>query len=166
MKLMKIYTIHKKQFLPISLNEAWEFFSSPRNLSKITPEHMGFKILYISGGDKMYSGQIIRYKVNVLPFISVHWVTEITHVHEHHYFVDEQRFGPYALWHHQHRFKEVPGGVEMIDEVNYAIPLGILGQLAHWIFVGREVNGIFNHRFTVLEKYFSKEKNEPVLKTA
>jgi len=162
---MKIYTIKKTQFLPISLPEAWDFFSSPRNLSKITPEHMGFKILYVSGGEKMYNGQIIRYKVNVLPFIAVHWVTEITHVQEPQYFVDEQRFGPYALWHHQHHFKEVPGGVEMTDEVNYAIPMGILGRFAHWIFVGREVNGIFNHRFSVLEKYFTKS-SKPVLKTA
>jgi ligand-binding SRPBCC domain-containing protein len=162
---MKIYTLTKTQFLPISIQEAWEFFSSPRNLSKITPGHMGFKILYLSGSEKMYNGQIIRYKVNVLPFISLHWVTEITHVQELYYFVDEQRFGPFALWQHQHRFKEVHGGVEMTDEVQYAVPLGILGQLAHWIFVSREVNNIFNHRFTVLEKLFSKEKKETALKT-
>lgn len=160
---MKIYSLKRTQFLPLSIEEAWDFFSSPRNLSKITPEHMGFKILYISGGDKMYSGQIIRYKVKVLPFISLHWVTEITHVQEPHYFVDEQRFGPYALWHHQHFFKEVPGGIEMTDEVNYAIPLGMFGRLAHWLFVGREVNAIFNHRFSVLEAYFKKET---ILKTA
>lgn len=118
---------------------------------------MGFEIQYISGGEKTYAGQIIRYRVQVLPGIKVHWVTEITHVQEPVYFVDEQRFGPYALWHHQHRFKEVPGGVEMTDEVNYAIPLGILGRLANFIFVGREVNRIFDHRFTTLEQYFNKK---------
>lgn len=117
---------------------------------------MGFKILYKSGGNTMYEGQIIRYKINVLPLIPMHWVTEITHVNNSQYFVDEQRFGPYALWHHQHWFKEVAGGVEMTDEVNYAIPLGPLGRLAHWLFVGREVNAIFNHRFQTLEKFFSK----------
>lgn len=154
---MKVYTLKRVQVLPITLSEAWEFFSSPRNLSKITPEHMGFEIQYISGGEKTYAGQIIRYRVQVLPGIKVHWVTEITHVQEPVYFVDEQRFGPYALWHHQHRFKEVPGGVEMTDEVNYAIPLGILGRLANFIFVGREVNRIFDHRFTTLEQYFSKK---------
>lgn len=154
---MKVYTLKRVQVLPITLSEAWEFFSSPRNLSKITPEHMGFEIQYISGGEKTYAGQIIRYRVQVLPGIKVHWVTEITHVQEPVYFVDEQRFGPYALWHHQHRFKEVPGGVEMTDEVNYAIPLGILGRLANFIFVGREVNRIFDHRFTTLERYFSKK---------
>lgn len=157
---MKIYNLKRVQFLPISLEEAWDFFSSPRNLSKITPTKMNFRILYMSGGDKTYAGQLIRYKVNVLPGIAVHWVTEITQVKELYHFIDEQRFGPYALWHHQHHFKAVPGGVEMTDEVNYAIPLGILGRLAHWLFVGREVNAIFDHRFKVLENYFAgQEKN-------
>lgn len=119
---------------------------------------MGFKILYISGGDKAYAGQIIRYQVYILPGIKIHWVTEITQAKEPSYFIDEQRFGPYALWHHQHHFKEVPGGVEMTDEVNYAIPLWLLGRLAHVLFVGREVNRIFNHRFMVLEKFFKSNK--------
>jgi len=153
---MKIYNLTRKQFLPISLTEAWEFFSTPKNLAKITPEHMGFKILYISGGDKAYAGQLIRYKVSILPGIKVHWVTEITQVKEPFHFIDEQRFGPYALWHHQHHFKEVPGGVEMTDEVNYAIGWGPLGWLAHVLFVGREVNSIFEHRYAVLEQYFKK----------
>ncbi len=155
---MKIYHLKRHQFLPISLDEAWDFFSTPKNLAKITPEHMGFTILYISGGEKAYAGQIIRYHVRVLPGIKVHWVTEITQVKEPFYFIDEQRFGPYALWHHQHHFKEVPGGVEMTDEVNYAIPLGLLGRLVHFIFVGREVNRIFDHRFKVLEEFFKKGK--------
>lgn len=162
---MKIYHLKRTQFLPISLSEAWDFFSSPKNLSKITPEHMGFEILYISGGDKAYAGQIIQYKVSVLPGIKVNWVTEITHVQELFHFIDEQRFGPYSLWHHQHHFKEVRGGVEMTDEVNFAIPFGYLGRLAHWIFVGREVNRIFDHRFSVLKKYFSNDR-KGFLKTA
>lgn len=87
----------------------------------------------------------------------MNWMTEITHVEEPHYFVDEQRFGPYALWHHQHHFKEVDGGIEMTDEINYAIPFGLLGRAANWLFVEREVNRIFNHRFSILEKYFSIE---------
>ncbi len=153
---MKIYHLQRKQILPISLAEAWAFFSAPQNLSRITPAHMGFKILYQSGGEKTYPGQIIRYQVNVLPGIPVHWVTEITHVAEPYYFVDEQRFGPYALWHHQHRFKETPEGVEMTDEVNYAVPLGILGRLANTLFVQRQLNAIFDHRYQVLEAYFRK----------
>ncbi len=153
---MKIYNLRKEQFLPISLQEAWAFFSSPKNLAKITPEHMNFKILYQSGGDKAYAGQIIRYQINVLPFIPVHWVTEITQVKEPFHFIDEQRFGPYALWHHQHHFEEVKGGVLMTDEVNYAIPFGVLGRFAHWLFVAKEVNRIFEHRFRTLEDFFSK----------
>jgi ligand-binding SRPBCC domain-containing protein len=153
---MKIYTISRKQFLPITLQEAWEFFSTPRNLSKITPSKMGFNILYVSGGEKTYAGQIIRYKIQAIPGIKMNWVTEITHVQEPNYFVDEQRFGPYALWHHQHHFKEVPGGVEMTDEVNYAIGYGLIGRLAYWLFVGKEVNRIFKHRYAVLEDYFKK----------
>jgi ligand-binding SRPBCC domain-containing protein len=155
---MKVYNLTRTQILPISVAEAWDFFSTPKNLSKITPEHMGFEILYISGGEKAYAGQIIRYNVSVLPGIKMHWVTEITQVKEGVHFIDEQRFGPYALWHHQHHFKAVPSGVEMTDEVNYGIPLGILGRLAHFLFVGGEVNRIFDHRYRVLEKYFSKEK--------
>lgn len=161
---MKVYNLKRTQFLPVSIEEAWDFFSSPKNLSKITPDHMGFNILYQSGGSKMYPGQLIRYKVAVLPLIKMHWVTEITHVQEPFYFVDEQRFGPYALWHHQHHFRKVEGGVEMTDEVNYAIPLGILGRLANWIFVEREVNSIFDFRYKILQEYFSAEKK--VLKTA
>ncbi|MCZ8355568.1 MAG: SRPBCC family protein [Cyclobacteriaceae bacterium] len=159
---MKIYHLKTVQILPISLAEAWDFFSTPDNLEKITPKHMGFNILYKSGGHKMYPGQIIRYIVHVLPGIPMHWVTEITHVQEPHYFVDEQRFGPYALWHHQHRFREVEGGVEMIDEVNYAIPLGFLGRIANWLFVGREVNRIFKHRYEVLEQYFKQNKTTEI----
>ncbi len=107
----------------------------------------------------MYPGQLIRYKVNGIPFIPMHWVTEITHVQEPRYFVDEQRFGPYALWHHQHHFIEVTGGVEMTDEVNYAIPYSFLGQVANFLFVEREVNTIFNHRYKTLEAFFQQQKN-------
>jgi ligand-binding SRPBCC domain-containing protein len=153
---MKIYNIKSIQFLPITLLEAWEFFSSPKNLKDITPAHMKFDIKYISGSAKMYPGQIITYKLQPIPGIPVLWTTEITHVDELKYFVDEQRFGPYAFWHHQHVFKEVENGVEMQDEVNYAIPLGVLGRLAHWFFVEKKVKGIFKHRFEVLEKRFGK----------
>lgn len=157
---MKIYRLTRKQILPISLEAAWDFFSSPANLPKITPKHMGFKMMYMSGGQKMYPGQIIQYIVHGLPGIPMDWITEITHVQEPNYFVDEQRFGPYALWHHQHHFKEVAGGVEMIDEVNYAIPLGLLGRMANWLFVEREVNRIFDHRYQALASFFEQPKAE------
>lgn len=137
------------------MGEAWDFFSSPSNLSRITPEHMNFRILYMSGGNKTYEGQIIKYKVTVLPGITVDWMTEISHVREPFLFIDEQRSGPYSIWHHQHHFREVDGGVEMTDELNYSLPFGPLGRLAHWLFVGREVNAIFEHRKGVLEKLFN-----------
>lgn len=152
---MKVYNLKKVQHLPISLDEAWDFFSSPANLKDITPEHMKFDIRYLSGGNKMYPGQMITYRLQPVPGVPVSWTTEITHVQEPNYFVDEQRFGPYAMWHHQHHFKEVEGGVEMTDEVNYAIPLGPLGRLANWLFVERQVKAIFDHRYKVLEQRFS-----------
>lgn len=155
---MKLYSIKRNQFLPITLEQAWEFFSSPHNLSRITPEQMEFKIISISG-DSMYAGQIIQYKINVFPFITTRWVTEITHVQKPYYFVDEQRFGPYAFWHHQHHFREVAGGVETTDVVSYGIPLGPLGQLANRIYVKRKLQQVFDHRAKTLESLFQKDKN-------
>ncbi len=152
--VMKIYTLHRKQFLPIGLQTAWDFFSSPKNLGEITPKHMNFTIVSQSGGNKMHEGQIIKYKITVLPLIRVTWVTEITRVNNIVSFTDEQRIGPYAQWHHTHTFEEKNGGVEMTDEVNYAVPLGLLGRLANWLFVEREVNRIFDHRFQVLAAFF------------
>jgi ligand-binding SRPBCC domain-containing protein len=154
---MKTFFVHREQTLPIDLPSAWAFFSSPKNLSVITPKEMNFKILSQSGGDKMHEGQIIRYKVNVLPMVRVTWVTEITNVDELVSFSDEQRQGPYSRWRHKHSFREIDGGVVMTDEVEYAIPLGFLGQLANALFVGREVNRIFDYRFHVLKSYFSQE---------
>jgi len=117
------------------------------NLAKITPSHMGFNIISKHHGDKMYAGQIIEYTVKPLLGIPLYWMTEITHVQEGAYFVDEQRFGPYTMWHHQHHFKEVSGGVMMVDIVHYKIPLGFLGDIAHWLFVKKQLQGIFDFRF-------------------
>ena len=155
---MKVYTVQRKQFIPVSLQEAWDFFSSPKNLAKITPSKMNFRILEISGGEKMHEGQIIKYRIKALPLFSVYWVTEILDVKEPFSFIDDQVTGPFKLWRHKHSFKEVEGGVEMTDEVSYDIPFGPLGLLAHWLFVGREVNGIFKHRFETLEKQFQKKE--------
>ena len=152
---MKIYTLHKKQNLPISVDQAWEFLSDPRNLKAITPEYMGFNIL--SGADRpMYPGQIIQYIVTPIMGIKTKWVTEITHVKDKEYFVDEQRFGPYALWHHKHFIKEIDGGVEMEDIVDYKIPMGILGQLVQPFLVKPKLEEIFNYRTKKLEELFGK----------
>lgn len=154
---MKTYSLSSVQRLPISLEEAWEFFSSPDNLKKITPSYMGFEITSAHEKDeKIYAGQIITYVVTPLLGIPMRWMTEITHVKDKSYFVDEQRFGPYALWHHTHKFKEIPGGVEMNDTVHYALPFGILGQLAHPILVKSKLNEIFSYRINALEKLFGK----------
>ncbi|GAB4161003.1 MAG: SRPBCC family protein [Winogradskyella sp.] len=150
---MKIYTLHKKQNLPISIDEAWEFLSSPKNLKTITPDYMGFHIL--SGADRpMFPGQIIQYIVTPVLGIKTKWVTEITHVKDKEYFVDEQRFGPYALWHHKHFIKPIEGGVEMEDIVDYKLPMGILGQMMHPILVKPKLEEIFNYRTKKLEALF------------
>jgi ligand-binding SRPBCC domain-containing protein len=152
--MSKVYTLQTEQFIPISLAEAWDFFSSPANLAKITPEHMGFNIISKHHGEKMYAGQIIEYTVKPLMGIPLYWMTEITHVQDGTYFVDEQRFGPYIMWHHQHHFKEVSGGVVMTDIVHYKIPLGFLGDIANWLFVKKQLQGIFDFRFkAVIDKW-------------
>ena len=151
-----MYKLTSAQFLPINLLQAWEFFSSPKNLAVITPGRLNFKILSMSGGSKMHTGQIIKYKITVLPFIRVYWETEITEVTEHTSFIDVQRKGPYAYWAHKHCFTEVEGGVEMTDELAYALPFGPIGRLANTIFVAHEVRSIFQYRSQVLKDYFNK----------
>ena len=153
---MKLYYLKRQQVLPITLEEAWTFFSTPHNLARITPTTMNFRLVHITGdGSEVYPGQIICYELQVVPGFKTFWMTEITHVQEPNYFVDEQRFGPYKLWNHQHHFREVSGGVEMTDELTYAIPYGWLGRLVHYFFVGREVAKIFDFRRHALERLFA-----------
>ena len=113
---------------------------------------MGFEITSGFKGEKMYSGQVISYIVKPVAGIPMRWTTEITHVHEPHYFVDEQRFGPYVFWHHKHFLKEIPGGVEMRDLIHYALPLGPLGWMANSLFVKKQLDDIFLYRKMVLEE--------------
>lgn len=154
---MKLYRLHKKQNLPITKQQAWKFLSDPKNLKTITPDYMGFNIL--SGADRpMFAGQIIQYSVTPVLGIKTKWITEITHVVDLDYFVDEQRFGPYALWHHKHFIKEIGGGVEIEDIIDYKIPLGWLGQLAHPVLVKPKLEEIFNYRTQKLEELFGKFK--------
>jgi ligand-binding SRPBCC domain-containing protein len=154
---MKIYTYHAKQNLPITLDEAWEFLSNPKNLKVITPDYMGF--ITLSGDDRtMFAGQLIQYIVTPVLGIPTKWVTEITHLVDRKYFVDEQRFGPYSLWHHKHFIKEIPGGVEMEDIIDYKIPMGILGQMVHPILVKPKLNEIFEYRRKKLIELFGEFK--------
>ncbi|MBP9212401.1 MAG: SRPBCC family protein [Bacteroidetes bacterium] len=150
---MKIYTLEQKQFLPISLTRAWEFFSNPHNLKDITPPSMDFRVISETGYET-YAGLIIQYTVKPMFGIPVRWTTEITHVRAPHFFVDEQRFGPYSFWHHQHLFQSVPGGVEMKDIVSYGLPFGPLGQLVRELIVKRQLEKIFGYRRGVLERRF------------
>ncbi|MGB5555046.1 MAG: SRPBCC family protein [Flavobacteriaceae bacterium] len=157
---MKLYQLRSKQGLATSQKLAWEFLSNPANLATITPEHMGFTIL--SGADRpMFAGQIIQYQVSPFPFYSTKWVTEITHVKEGEYFVDEQRFGPYALWHHKHFIKPIKGGVEMEDIIDFKIPFGLLGQLAYPLVVKKQLQQIFKHREEKLNELFGTLENCP-----
>jgi len=155
---MKIYTLHKKQLLPITVDEAWEFLSNPANLKIITPDYMSFNI--IGGVDRpMYAGQIIQYIVTPVLGIKTKWVTEITHVIDKNYFVDEQRYGPYALWHHKHFIKPINGGVEMEDIIDYKIPFGKLGQLIQPLLVEPKLKEIFEYRKEKLEQLFGVYKH-------
>ena len=154
---MKIYRLHRFQKLPITIDEAWELLANPKNLKLITPDYMGFHIL--SGADRpMYPGQIIQYIVTPVLGIKTKWVTEITHGKDKSYFAEEQRFGPYALWHHKHFIKEIDGGVEMEDIVDYKVPFGWLGQLVHPFLVKPKLEEIFKYRYNKLIEMYGEFK--------
>ncbi|MEI2737716.1 MAG: SRPBCC family protein [Chitinophagaceae bacterium] len=157
---MAAHSIKTVQKIPVSLENAWDFFSNPANLQAITPDNMGFKVISKYHGPVMYAGQIIEYKVRPLLGIPIYWMTEITQVKYHEYFIDEQRFGPYKLWHHQHHFKEIPGGVEMTDIVHYKNPLWFLGKIANILFVKKKIAGIFEYRYKKVEEMFGAWKEK------
>lgn len=150
---MKLYRLYRIQRLPISIDEAWDFFSRPENLRAITPPWLDFQITS-AVPERMHAGTIISYTVRPLLRVPVQWITEITHVQEPTFFVDEQRFGPYKLWHHQHTFRAIDGGVEMEDLVHYMLPFGPLGRLAHGVQVRPLLEEIFDYRYDVLEQRF------------
>ena len=152
--MSKVYGIKTIQTIPVSLDTAWDFFSSPANLKEITPDNLGFNIISKYHGDKMYAGQIIEYTVKPVLGIPLYWMTEITHVEDKKYFVDEQRYGPYSMWHHQHHFKAVPGGVEMTDIVHYKLPFWFLGDIAYVLFVKKQLQHIFDFRYKIVEQRF------------
>jgi ligand-binding SRPBCC domain-containing protein len=153
---MAAHSIKTVQKIPVSLDEAWAFFSNPANLQAITPEGMGFTVISKHHGEVMYAGQLIEYTVKPVAGIPLYWMTEITQVKDRAYFIDEQRFGPYSLWHHQHHFREIPGGVEMTDIIHYKNPLGFLGRIANTLFVKNKLKGIFDFRFKKVEELFGK----------
>lgn len=154
--MSKVYTLKTVQNIPVTLTEAWDYFSRPDNLKDITPGALGFVIKSKHEGERMYAGQIIEYTVKPLFGIPLYWMTEITHVQEGKYFVDEQRFGPYSLWHHQHHFNEVTGGVVMTDIVHYKVPYRFLGDIANSLIVKQQLKKIFDFRFKTIEDKFGK----------
>ena len=153
---MGFYQLHKTQKVPASIDKVWDFISSPANLKKITPEYMGFNITSKLLSEKMYPGMIISYKVSPVLGIKMTWVTEITQVKEKEYFVDEQRVGPYSMWHHEHKIEPIEGGVLMTDIVSYKPPFGILGSIANSILIKNQLKEIFDFRTLAMEKMFGK----------
>ena len=151
------YRLYNQQFLPVSLTAAWAFFSDPANLQAITPEDLDFKITS-SDGEKAYSGQIITYSIKLNKAFKMNWVTEITHVKEKESFVDEQRFGPYKMWHHVHKFEAVEGGVLMTDIIHFKLPFPLLAPIAYSIFVKKNLTRIFTYRETQLDALISSNQ--------
>ncbi len=154
-----IYTLRSEQIINAPLDEVWDFFSRPQNLDRITPEDMKFSITN-NPGNETYTGQIITYRIGILPGVDSNWVTEITHLREKQFFVDEQRFGPYVMWHHEHHFQETADGkVLMTDIVNYKLPLGILGNLVAGNAIEKRLMKVFSHRYKIIEEFFYAKKN-------
>jgi ligand-binding SRPBCC domain-containing protein len=149
-----MYQLKRTQFIKSDIQTCWDFFSSPKNLKLITPPYMGFEVK-VDLPEKMYEGLMIEYTVKPLMGIPMSWITEIKTVKENEFFVDEQRKGPYTIWHHEHHFKQVEGGIEMTDIVSYVIPLGIFGKIAHPIIVRKKLEEIFAYRFQKVEEIFN-----------
>jgi ligand-binding SRPBCC domain-containing protein len=152
-----MHQLKRTQFIKADLLTCWKFFSAPANLQVITPDYIGFKVL-TPVPEEMYEGLIISYTVSPVLRIPLNWISEITVVEKGLYFVDEQRSGPYKMWHHEHHFKEVEGGIEMTDIVSYSLPLGFIGKFAHWLFVRKQLQNIFDYRIQKVDELFSSQK--------
>ncbi|MEQ8218578.1 MAG: SRPBCC family protein [Arenibacter sp.] len=151
---MGFYQFKRTQEINASIDEIWKFISDPSNLKLITPDYMGFDITSEDIPSKMYEGMIISYKVSPLLGIKTTWVTEITHLKENSYFVDEQRVGPYKIWHHQHMIQPTEKGTLMTDIVSYQPPLGFLGSIANELIIKGKLNEIFEYRTKALDEIF------------
>ena len=148
--------IIRKQIIKSDINTLWNFISSPENLEKITPKWMSFKITSKNLSKKMYAGMIISYKVKPVLNIPMKWITEITHVQEKEYFVDEQRLGPYKMWHHEHKLEKTKEGILMTDIITYIPPFGVFGRIINYFFIKKRVNKIFDYRYSILDNKFNK----------
>jgi len=145
-----------KTIIKSDINTVWDFFSRPENLNNITPDDMKFEYLTDTSGKQMYEGMIIKYKVSPFPGVKMHWVTEITKIENKKYFVDEQRIGPYKMWHHEHHFRAIDDNTtEMIDILNYNVGRGIIGTIADKLVINSKVDSIFEFRQATIDKHFS-----------
>lgn len=158
---MPLYQRIHEQSIPASVQSVWEFIANPNNLKRITPDHMGFEITSSHTPDRMYEGMIVAYKVQPFKGFSTEWVTEITHLEEGAYFVDEQRLGPYRLWHHQHLLEPISNGVLMKDIVSYVPPFGFLGAVANKLLIRKKLDGIFSYRQQAIVDIFGRIEQEP-----
>ncbi len=156
-----MYRLQYKQIVPTSLEECWDFFSDPANLKLLTPKRLSFVTTNANLHSKMYAGQIITYRLCPIWKFSCEWVTEITHVVPMKYFIDEQRFGPYSFWHHEHRFTSLEEGVEMTDTIYYKVPLGPFGRFLNYIKIEKDITDIFTYRQTQIEKLFKIPDESP-----
>ena len=153
---MSVHSLRKTQYIPAPIQKVWDFFIDPKNLAFLTPTYMRFETISDDGGASIYPGQIIQYRLSPFPRLRVYWMTEIVQMRERSYFIDEQRRGPYRLWHHQHHFREVPEGVEMTDIVHYELPFRIVGDWVNALSVRRQLEGIFQYRRLRVEEFFSR----------
>ncbi|MEQ9219885.1 MAG: SRPBCC family protein [Cyclobacteriaceae bacterium] len=153
---MATYQFFKEQVLNASMEQLWDFISSPANLKKITPSYMGFDITTKYLPEKMYQGMMISYKVSPVPGFKSNWLTEITHVEPGKYFVDEQRSGPYKIWHHEHKLIPAKKGVLMTDLITYEPPFGILGRVANALLIENKLEEIFAYRRNKLIDLFGE----------
>jgi ligand-binding SRPBCC domain-containing protein len=153
---MSLYKIEQIQNVPIPIEEAWDFFSNPANLAKLTPKDIGFEITSNIEGGKMYAGQVLTYNVSPIAGIKMSWATEILQVNAPHHFIDDQLTGPYKIWHHQHHFRPIEGGTEIKDIVHYALPWYALGALGHSLIVKPKLREIFDYRIRRVEEIFGE----------
>jgi ligand-binding SRPBCC domain-containing protein len=157
---MEIYYYKTEQLLPTDMNTAWDFFSSAKNLARITPPELDFNIVTQLDNKDIYQGMLIDYTVTPLFGIRFHLQTEIWKIKKPEMFIDKQLKGPYKIWEHTHRFVQKGKGVLMKDEVKYVLPFGFIGTMVHSLIVRKKIERIFNYRKEVLNKIFKENGND------
>lgn len=162
---MTVHVLATAQDLPIDIEEAWRFFADPWNLPRITPPWLALRITS-QPPPQIFPGLVITYTLRPLRFLVTDWVTEISHVSEGSYFIDEQRLGPYRFWHHLHRFEAVPGGTRVMDVVHYALPFGAIAEWLHQWSVRPRLREIFRYRRAMLQQLFGEPLRPAVPRAA